>query len=194
MVSLPIEILRYICELAAERIDAHPHNSQHVGSANIHFMSLLGFSQASRACREVSAPYLFRRLKVITAEQASNIVKSSIAQHARHIHFPATDALTCRRPINSSVLQLVSQATSICISANASSFFYTARTPLSSLLRSAKKLLKLELYCEPIAYRLDTLALIGNNIIPTCPESLRALYITIPGGQPDYTGPDVCCS
>ncbi|CUA66583.1 hypothetical protein RSOLAG22IIIB_00023 [Rhizoctonia solani] len=38
-------------------------------------------------------------------------------------------------------------------------------------------------------YRLDTLALIGKNLIPICPKSLKTLAITMPGGQPDYTGP-----
>ncbi|KAH7339887.1 hypothetical protein B0J17DRAFT_705872 [Rhizoctonia solani] len=42
----------------------------------------------------------------------------------------------------------------------------------------------------PITYGFDTLTLIGKNLIPTCPKSLKSLSITIPGGQPDYAGPD----
>ncbi|CEL60640.1 hypothetical protein RSOLAG1IB_03878 [Rhizoctonia solani AG-1 IB] len=118
------------------------------------------------------------------------IIKSSIGQYGRHVHFPVVDSLTCRRPIPSSVSQLVSQATSICISARNESFFYTAHTALSSLLHSTKNLISLEFYCEPITYGFDTLALIGANLIPACPRSLKTLCITLPGGQPDYTGPE----
>ncbi|KAJ1304857.1 hypothetical protein OPQ81_005991 [Rhizoctonia solani] len=51
-------------------------------------------------------PYLNRltgkwrnALRVRTIEQVLMIIGSSVAQHARHIHFPAVDMFTCRRPI-----------------------------------------------------------------------------------------------
>ncbi|CUA69967.1 hypothetical protein RSOLAG22IIIB_14168 [Rhizoctonia solani] len=58
---------------------------------------------------------------------------------------------------------------------------------MSRLLGSAKTLGKLELYSEPISRQLDTLSLIAS-LIPACPKSLKALYFTMPGGQPEASG------
>lgn len=193
MPALPYEILQYICDYAAERVKAQPGydeggtSSAGSDSRDIHFLALLGFSRASRRCRDMAAPYLFRRLKVGTVEQAALIVASPLLQYARHIHFPTVDALTCRRPLAAPVLRLVSQATSIRIAAAKSSFFFRARTPLYCLLRCASVLRALEVYCEPVSRGVDTLDLIAD-LIPACPRSLKVLYITMPGGEPTYSG------
>ncbi|CAE7112176.1 unnamed protein product [Rhizoctonia solani] len=192
MSMLPPEILQLVCEYAAESVA--PHSIRDCKSAfeadastTVHYLSLLGFSRVSRSCREVSVPYLFRSVTVRTTERASFIVASPLFRYIRHIHIPAVDVLTCRRPIPPPVLKLVSRATSMRITATNPTFFLTARTLMSRLLRSAKDLEKLELYCEPISQQLDSLTLIAN-LIPACPKSLKALYFSMPGGQPEASG------
>ncbi|CAE6432499.1 unnamed protein product [Rhizoctonia solani] len=192
MSVLPLEILQLVCEHAAERAPLHLTRDcrsafEANASATVHYSTLSGFSRASRSCREVSVPYLFRSVAVRTTEQAWSIVASPLFHHIRHIHLPVVDVLTCRRPIPSSVLKLVSQATSMRITATNPSFFLTARTLMSRLLNSAKALDTLELYCEPISQQLDSLSILAN-LIPACPKTLRALYFAMPGGQPEASG------
>ncbi|EUC66977.1 F-box-like domain protein, putative [Rhizoctonia solani AG-3 Rhs1AP] len=192
MSILPVEILQLVCEYAGEQVA--PLSTRDCKSAfevdastAIHYLSLSGFSRASRSCREVSIPYFFQSVTVRTTERASSVVVSPLFHHVRHVHLPAVDVLTCRRPIPPAVLKLVSQATSMRITATNPSFFLTARTLMSRLLHSAKVLDKLELYSCPILPQLDTLSLIGS-LISVCPKSLKALYFTMPGGQPEAPG------
>ncbi|KAB5591252.1 hypothetical protein CTheo_5294 [Ceratobasidium theobromae] len=192
MALLPFEVLQYVCELTAEPVQKDQRYEQlcdfgSTDSALVHFLPLLGFSLASRRFRHASIPFLFRRIRVRTVEQAALVVASPLLQFIRHIHFPTIDALTCRRPVAAPVLKLVAQATSLRIAAANSTFFLTARTPLSCLLRSAKTLTSLDLHCEPISRDVNTLTLIAD-LVPACPRSLKALYITMPGGQPESSG------
>ncbi|KAJ1304858.1 hypothetical protein OPQ81_005992 [Rhizoctonia solani] len=192
MSVLPLEVLQLVCEYAAERVALRfTRDGQSAFEADtsttVHYLSLLGFSRASRSCRQVSSPYLFKSVTVRTTERASSIVSSQLFRYVRHIHLPAVDVLTCRRPIPPPVRKLVSQATSMRITATNPSFFLTARTLMSRLLHSAKALDTLELYCEPISQQLDSLSIIAN-LIPACPKSLKALYFAMPGGQPEASG------
>lgn len=86
---------------------------------------------------------------------------------------------------------LVAQARSIRIAAASPTFFLTARTALSRLLASAAMIDTLELYSEHIMQTVDTASLIAG-LVPALPVSLTCLRITLPGGQPDYTGVEVC--
>ncbi|QRW21740.1 F-box-like domain protein [Rhizoctonia solani] len=195
MPILPLEILQLVCEHAVEQIASHPSRGSRSAfetnvSTNVHCLSLLGFSGVSRSCREASVPYLFQSITVRTTERASSIASSPLLQYVRHIHLPAVDVLTCRRPVPFSVLKLVSGATSMRITATDPSFFLTARTLMSRLLRSAKSLDTLELYSEPISTQLDGLSIIAN-LVPACPKWLKALYFAMPGGQPEATGVEV---
>ncbi|CAE6444874.1 unnamed protein product [Rhizoctonia solani] len=192
MPTLPLEILQLVCEYAAEPVALHLNRDcrsafEADASTTTHHLSLLGFSRASRGCREVAIPYLFRSVTVRTTERASSIIVSPLFHYVRHIHLPAVDVLTCRRPIPSPVLKLVSQATSMRITATNPTFFLTARTLMSRLLHSATALDRLELYCEPISQQIDSLSIIAN-LIPACPKSLNALYFAMPGGQPEASG------
>ncbi|CAE6360620.1 unnamed protein product [Rhizoctonia solani] len=152
---LPVEILQLICEYAGEQVA--PLSTRDCRSAfevdastAIHYLSLSGFSRASRSCREASIPYFFQSVTVRTTERASSVVVSPLFHHVRHVHLPAVDVLTCRRPIPPAVLKLVSQATSMRITATNPSFFLTARTLMSRLLHSAKVLDKLEFMSQVI--------------------------------------------
>ncbi|CAE6374814.1 unnamed protein product [Rhizoctonia solani] len=192
MPMLPLEILQLVCEYAVESAASCPSRASRSAfetnaSTTIHHLSLSGFSRVSRSCREASVPYLFQSVTVRTTERALSIVSSPFFRYVRHIHLPAVDVLTCRRPVPFPVLKLVSQATSMRITATNPSFFLTGRTLMSRLLHSAKSLDTLELYSDPISAQLDSLSVIAN-LIPACPKSLKALYFAMPGGQPEASG------
>lgn len=91
MSALPLEILEYICECAAEPVAAPGYGEQgacsagQLGSRDAHYSALIGLSGASQKFREISAPYLFRRLKVRTVEQAAQIVASPLLGYARYV-------------------------------------------------------------------------------------------------------------
>ncbi|KAF8599038.1 hypothetical protein BDV93DRAFT_526340 [Ceratobasidium sp. AG-I] len=192
MPALPTEVLQYICEHSGEVIASWPSQSSTASTATHnpttqHFLSLLAFSSASRDFRQASIPYIFRRMQVRTTEEALAIVQSSLLKHAKYLNFPATDALTSRRPLNPTLRVLVAQAKSIRIAATSPTFFLTAQATLSRLLVYATMVDTLELYCEHIKENVNT-ALLLADLVPALPNSLVCLRITLPGGQPDYRG------
>ncbi|KAG9080634.1 hypothetical protein FRC06_006323 [Ceratobasidium sp. 370] len=200
MPLLPTEVLRTICEYAGEPVVGWPvptttgHDALGVAAGSnppeLHFSSLLGFSRSSRHFRHVSVPYLFRRLRVRTVEEATLVSKSSLLGYARHLNLLAADILTARRPIPPNLSVLVANVKSIRIASTTPSFYYAACTPLTRLLSSARALDTLELDCDPILESVDTMPIVAR-LIPALPSSLAALRVSMPGGQPESAGVEV---
>ncbi|KAG8746634.1 hypothetical protein FRC10_004237 [Ceratobasidium sp. 414] len=198
MPTLPTEVLRTICEYAGEPVVGWPAptTSEHDASRaaarpnppDLHFSSLLAFSRSSRHFRQVSVPYLFRRLRVRTVEDAILVSKSSLLSYARHLDLPAVDILTARRPIPPHLASLVANVKSIRIASTTPAFYFAACTPLARLLSAARALDTLELVCDPILESVDTMPVLAD-LIPALPNSLVALRVSMPGGQPGTAGP-----
>ncbi|KAG8748793.1 hypothetical protein FRC12_013773 [Ceratobasidium sp. 428] len=197
MSLLPTEVLQSICQYAGEpvvgwsasttpRRDA-AGDATCSGTSELHFLSLLAFSAASRHFRAVSVPYVFRRLRVRTVEEAILVSKSSLLRYARHLNLPAVDILTARRPVPPSLNFLAANVKSIRIASTTPSFYYAGCTPLARLLSSARALDTLELDCDPILESTDTMPILAG-LISALPSSLTALRVSMPGGQPEYEG------
>ncbi|QRV94363.1 F-box-like domain protein [Ceratobasidium sp. AG-Ba] len=185
MPALPTEVLQSICEHSGKPVAVWPTPSNfELGTSSEQAAS---FSCSSRHFRSISIPYLFRRLRVRTAEEAMLIARSALSKYAVHLNIPTVDILTARRPFPSKIFALFATIKSIRISASTPSFFYAACTPLARLLGSAKALTTLELDCDPILESVDTMPILAG-LIPALPSSLTTLRVTMPGGQPEYLG------
>lgn len=107
-----------------------------------------------------------------------------------HVHFPAINILTCRRPLGPHVMKLVKQAQSLKVASSEPAFYMDLNRHLGCLLDPRSRLDRLEIYGDANLPHVDSLSVLAN-FVPHLPTSIRTLNVTLPGGRPSIAGIEV---
>ncbi|KAF8597912.1 hypothetical protein BDV93DRAFT_527094 [Ceratobasidium sp. AG-I] len=197
--SLPTEVLLVICEQTAGGEREFVTGKLRRGCPRMEIfgpvlLDLKAFSSASRRFREVAVPLLFRSVCIRTREQVVALVRSRFLRHVRHVHFPAINILTCRRPLGTHIEKLVRQAHSLKFASSEPAFYTDVRRHLSGLLGSVENLQALEVYCgEANLPHVDSTAVLAD-FVEILPRTLETLSVTLPGGRPSFAGIEALCA
>ncbi|KAG8755987.1 hypothetical protein FRC12_010723 [Ceratobasidium sp. 428] len=187
--SLPTEVLLAICEYTRTQ-----PKSRIFGSNDSGCLEIKAFSCASKRFREVAVPLLFRKVCMRTREQVVALVKSPLLENVSHVHFPAINILTCRRPLGTHIYTLIAQATSIKLASTEPAFYTDISRHLGPLLSSCstRHLTGVELYygdgvnlphVDPTAAMAEFVGLLGGS-----GSGVKALSVRLPGGRPSFAG------
>ncbi|CEL58878.1 hypothetical protein RSOLAG1IB_08909 [Rhizoctonia solani AG-1 IB] len=192
--SLPTEVLLAICEqvfVKSGKQSAKSTKGKHIGSElgvfRPYVLDLKSFSCTSRRFREVAAPLLFRNICIRTREQVVELVRSRLFVHVCHVHFPAINILTCRRPLGPHIMKLVKQAQSLKVASLDAAFYMDLNKHLGCLLAPDTRLTRLEIYGEVNLPHNDGMSVLAA-FVPYLPRTIRTFAATLPGGRPSITG------
>jgi hypothetical protein len=216
--SLPTEVLLAICEqvfVKSGKQSAKSTKGKHIGSElgvfRPYVLDLKSFSCTSRRFREVAAPLLFRNICIRTREQVVELVRSRLFVHVwydlgrfyflsspteprlwiySHVHFPAINILTCRRPLGPHIMKLVKQAQSLKVASLDAAFYMDLNKHLGCLLAPDTRLTRLEIYGEVNLPHNDGMSVLAA-FVPYLPRTIRTFAATLPGGRPSITGIEV---
>ncbi|KAH7339299.1 hypothetical protein B0J17DRAFT_356390 [Rhizoctonia solani] len=196
--SLPTEVLLVICEQtyseSSKRTAKSRRRKQTLGWEldvfSPYILDLKSFSCASRRFREVAASLLFRNVCIRTREQVVDLVRSKLLAHVCHVHFPAINILTCRRPLGPHIMKLVKQARSLKIASSEPAFYTDLNRHLGCLLDPGTRLDRLEICGDANLPHVDSMSVLAC-FVPHLPKAIRTLTVTLPGGRPSISGIEV---
>ncbi|KAG8678502.1 hypothetical protein FRC08_017712 [Ceratobasidium sp. 394] len=126
-----------------------------------------------------------------TREQVVALVRSPLLKNVSHVHFPAINILTCRRPLGSHIHTLIRQADTLKLASSEPAFYTDIPRHLASLVSSAHHLSGVEVYygdgihlphVDPTAVLAEVVGIFGG---------VKTLSVRLPGGRPSFAGIEV---
>ncbi|KAG9090411.1 Protein phosphatase PP2A regulatory subunit B, partial [Ceratobasidium sp. 370] len=105
-----------------------------------------------------------------------------------HVHFPAINILTCRRPLGSHIHTLIRQANTLKLASSEPAFYTDIPRHLAGLVSPAHHLSGIEVYYEDginLPY-LDPTAMLAEFLGVL--SGVKTLSVRLPGGRPSFAG------